>query len=59
MNGQSSSNSKHNQTNETDTPTTMPHYDFVLPSYNRDRRLSSTISTVIPDATFNAVSGDV
>ncbi|CAF1316670.1 unnamed protein product [Adineta steineri] len=59
MNGQSSSNSKHNQTNEVDTPTTMPHYDFVLPSYNRDRRLSSTISTVIPDATFNTVSGDV
>jgi hypothetical protein len=36
---------------DVDTPTMTPRYDFVLPSYNRDRRASS-ITTTIPSETI-------
>lgn len=36
--------------------TTAPRYDFVLPSYSRDRRVSSVTSTVPSEIIINANS---
>ena len=39
---------------DTDTDTTAPRYDFVLPSYSRDRRVSSVTSTIPSEVIINA-----
>jgi hypothetical protein len=38
---------------------TTPRYDFVLPSYSRDRRVSSTTSTVPPETIIHANSTNI
>ena len=38
---------------------TTPRYDFVLPSYSRDRRVSSTTSTIPPESIIHANSSNV
>jgi hypothetical protein len=35
---------------DTNTESMTPRYDFVLPSYSRDRRVSSIITTIPPAA---------
>lgn len=37
---------------------TMPHVDFVLPSYSRDRRLSSINSVRLPETILEHVATD-
>jgi hypothetical protein len=53
MDNQQSPNSQvqptHRQTIELNTQSTVPRFDFVVPSYSRDRRFSSIISTVPPE----------
>jgi hypothetical protein len=44
---------------EANTSSTMPHFDFILPSYTRDRRLSSITSTVPPETIIDTVSANV
>jgi len=44
---------------EVNTPSMMPRFDFVLPSYSRDRRLSSITSTVPPETIIDGVSTNV
>jgi hypothetical protein len=50
MDNQQSSNSPERlarrHTTDTNTQSIAPRYDFVLPSYSRDRRVSSTTTTV-------------
>jgi hypothetical protein len=43
---------------EINTPSTIPRFDFVLPSYGRNRRLSSITSTVPPETIIEGVSTD-
>lgn len=38
---------------------TPPRYDFVLPSYSRDRRVSSITTTVPPETIINASSTNI
>lgn len=54
MDKQQSSNSQERPTRrhtmDTNTESIVPRYDFVLPSYSRDRRKSSITTTVPPEA---------
>lgn len=48
------------ETNEIEISTNnLPHFDFVVPAYGRDRRLSSITSTVLPETLLNTISGNV
>jgi hypothetical protein len=57
MDSQQSSNplakSTHHNTTEVNTSSTIPHFDFILPSYSRDRRLSLP-ETIVNDGSINA-----
>jgi len=57
MDSQQTSNplakSTHHDTTEVNTSSTIPHFDFILPSYSRDRRLSSIASVVLPETIVN------
>ncbi|UJR22712.1 hypothetical protein I4U23_025746 [Adineta vaga] len=54
------SKSTQQQTNEVEISTNnLPHFDFVVPSYGRDRRLSSITSTVLPETLLNTISANV
>lgn len=59
MDNQRSSNlppkSAHHHTIEGNTTSTMPHFDYVLPSYRRDRRVSSVTSAVLPETIIEEV----
>ena len=44
---------------EVNTPSMMPRFDFILPSYRRDRRLSSKTSKVLPETIIETVSANV
>lgn len=41
---------------DVNTPSMIPRFDFVLPSYSRDRRLSSITSTVPPETIIDGVA---
>jgi hypothetical protein len=41
------------------TPSMMPRFDFILPSYRRDRRLSSITLTVLPETIIETVSANI
>ncbi len=41
---------------EINTPSTLPRFDFILPSYSRDRRLSSIASVIPPETILERVS---
>lgn len=60
MDSSQSSNSQAKTTQshilDVNTLSTIPHFDFVLPSYTRDRRLSSIASTVIPEEIVNSIT---
>jgi hypothetical protein len=44
---------------EVNSQSMMPRFDFVLPSYRRDRRLSSITSIVPPETILEHVSTNV
>ncbi len=41
---------------EVNSPSMMPRFDFILPSYSRDRRLSSFTSVIPPQTILEHVS---
>ncbi|CAF0890312.1 unnamed protein product [Adineta ricciae] len=48
------------QTDEVEISTNnLPHFDFVVPAYSKNRRLSSITSTVLPETLMNTISANV
>ena len=48
------------QTDEVEISTNnLPHFDFVVPAYSKNRRLSSITSTVLPETLMNTISANI
>jgi hypothetical protein len=63
MDRQQSANSverpEHRHSIDVNPDSTTPRYDFVLPSYSRDRRVSSITSTIPPEIIIHGNSSNV
>jgi len=63
MDNQQSPNSQAKSTRhhtiKVNTPSTLPRFDLVQPSYSRNRRLSSITSTIPPETILEGASTNV